>query len=295
MTTGAVNHTRRRRVERRDHARNRRPRDPVPARERRGAGIGVDHVRSRHRRRPQRARDGAPRRRRARRATTCFTSSCSSGRPGRRRDRRRGRDGRDDEPLSDPRRRRQRVAAHRRQGPSRRTRLSSEDLAAASVVILNDVPVAQTTAERLAGLRPARRRAVRRRRRAGDLAVGGRRHPAGPAGRRSSIDRAAHAARLGALEYGHPLFEVFRAPRTGDFRVGALLRLSQRDRDRHPAQPRRLAAVRRRAAGAARATVGSRPRAAVDLDARTDVERPRAQAGVPALRPPHHALSWRVS
>ncbi len=25
------------------------------------------------------------------------------------------------------------------------------------------------------------------------------------------------AARLGALEYGHPLFEVFRGPRTGDF------------------------------------------------------------------------------
>jgi hypothetical protein len=34
----------------------------------------------------------------------------------------------------------------------------------------------------------------------------------------AAVDRSrGAAARLGALEYGHPLFEVFRGPRTGDF------------------------------------------------------------------------------
>src|SRR4029453_11375402 len=33
-----------------------------------------------------------------------------------------------------------------------------------------------------------------------------------------AVDRSRGSpARLGALEYGHPLFEVFRGPRTGDF------------------------------------------------------------------------------
>jgi hypothetical protein len=93
--------------------------------------------------------------------------------------------------------------------------LSNEDLAAASVVILNDVPVAQTTAERLQGF-------VQRG--GGLFIVAGERASwpsvadilpgtSGPA-----VDRSRGvAARLGALEYGHPLFEVFRGPRTGDF------------------------------------------------------------------------------
>jgi hypothetical protein len=93
--------------------------------------------------------------------------------------------------------------------------LSNEDLAAASVVILNDTPIAQSTAERLqafvqrggglfvvAGERAAWPASA-------DILPG----PIGPA-----VDRSrGTAARLGALEYGHPLFEVFRGPRTGDF------------------------------------------------------------------------------
>jgi len=104
-----------------------------------------------------------------------------------------------------------RIEAKVRQADS----LSSEDLATASVVILNDTPVAQTTAERLQAF-------VQR---GGGLFV--------VAGERASwpsvadilpgvpgppVDRSrGAAARLGALEYGHPLFEVFRGPRTGDF------------------------------------------------------------------------------
>jgi hypothetical protein len=82
-------------------------------------------------------------------------------------------------------------------------------------VILNDAPVAQTTAERL-------QRFVER---GGGLFVAlGERGawpsvadilPGAPG---PPVDRTrGTAARLGALEYGHPLFEVFRGPRTGDF------------------------------------------------------------------------------
>jgi Aerotolerance regulator N-terminal/von Willebrand factor type A domain len=93
--------------------------------------------------------------------------------------------------------------------------LSNEDLAAASVVILNDVPVAQTTAERLQNF-------VQRG--GGLFVVAGEKAtwpsvadilPGVPG---AAVDRSrGAAARLGALEYGHPLFEVFRGPRTGDF------------------------------------------------------------------------------
>jgi hypothetical protein len=93
--------------------------------------------------------------------------------------------------------------------------LSNDDLAAASVVILNDTPVAQATAERLQAF-------VQRG--GGLFIVAGERATwpptadilPGPIG--SAVDRSrGTAARLGALEYGHPLFEVFRGPRTGDF------------------------------------------------------------------------------
>jgi Aerotolerance regulator N-terminal/von Willebrand factor type A domain len=93
--------------------------------------------------------------------------------------------------------------------------LSNEDLASASVVILNDAPVAQNTADRLATFVE----------RGGGLfiAIGERAAwpsaadilPAVPG---PPVDRTRGApARLGALEYSHPLFEVFRGPRTGDF------------------------------------------------------------------------------
>jgi hypothetical protein len=93
--------------------------------------------------------------------------------------------------------------------------LSPEDLSRAGVIIINDAPIAQATAERLqrfveggGGL---------------FLALGERGTwpsvadilPANPG---QAVDRTrGTVARLGALEYGHPLFEVFRGPRTGDF------------------------------------------------------------------------------
>jgi hypothetical protein len=93
--------------------------------------------------------------------------------------------------------------------------LSPEDLNTAAVVILNDAPVPQATAERL-------QRFVERG--GGLFFVLGERGswptvadilPGTPG---PPVDRTrGTAARLGALEYGHPLFEVFRGPRTGDF------------------------------------------------------------------------------
>jgi len=93
--------------------------------------------------------------------------------------------------------------------------LSTEDLAATAVVVLNDVPVSTPLADRLA-------RFVER---GGGLLVvtGGRAAWPGtsdilPAQTGTAVDRTrGSAARLGALEYGHSVFEPFRAPRSGDF------------------------------------------------------------------------------
>jgi hypothetical protein len=104
-----------------------------------------------------------------------------------------------------------RIDAKLRQADS----LSNEDLDSAAVVMLNDAQIAQATADRL-------KRFVER---GGGLflALGERASwpssadilPGVPG---PSVDRSrGAAARLGALEYGHPLFEVFRGPRTGDF------------------------------------------------------------------------------
>jgi hypothetical protein len=104
-----------------------------------------------------------------------------------------------------------RIDARVRQADS----LSPDDLARAAVVVLNDTPIAQTTADRLKTFVE----------RGGGLflAMGERASwpasadilPGVPGPR---VDRTrGPAARLGALEYGHPLLEVFRGPRTGDF------------------------------------------------------------------------------
>jgi hypothetical protein len=93
--------------------------------------------------------------------------------------------------------------------------ITADALSRASVLILNDTPVAQSTAERI-------QRFVEK---GGGLlvALGDRGSwPEGadilPAALAAPVDRSSGtAARLGALEYGHPVFEVFRAPRTGDF------------------------------------------------------------------------------
>ena len=93
--------------------------------------------------------------------------------------------------------------------------ITADELTRTSVVILNDAPVAQSTAERL-------HRFVER---GGGLfvALGSRGNwpPTSdtlPGEIGEAVDRSSGGvARLGALEYGHPVFEIFRAPRTGDF------------------------------------------------------------------------------
>jgi aerotolerance regulator-like protein/VWA domain-containing protein len=96
--------------------------------------------------------------------------------------------------------------------------VSTDDLQRASVVILNDAPVAQLTAERL-GAFVARGGGLL-------IALGSRATwPAAagpsdilPALPGQPIDRTSgQAARLGALEYANPIFEPFRSPRSGDF------------------------------------------------------------------------------
>jgi aerotolerance regulator-like protein/VWA domain-containing protein len=96
--------------------------------------------------------------------------------------------------------------------------ISTDDLQRASVVILNDAPVAQLTAERLGAFVA----------RGGGLLIAMGSRATWPTGTGSidilgatlgqPIDRTTgQAARLGALEYGDPIFEAFRAPRSGDF------------------------------------------------------------------------------
>ena len=216
VTTGAVNHTDAPVVERRVDARDRRPRDPDAARRRSRRGIGVDHVRSGDRRRAQRPRDGAARRRRARArqrvslrrlAGGAGATSSSRERAGRR----------GATPACTCRARvavseAPRIEAKVRQADS----LSNEDLARG----------VGRDPQRRAG-RPDHRGA----------AAGGSSSAAAalfsslgeratwpavadilPGVPGAAVDRSrGAAARLGALEYGHPLFEVFRGPRTGDF------------------------------------------------------------------------------
>jgi hypothetical protein len=94
--------------------------------------------------------------------------------------------------------------------------ISQEDLQTADVVILNDVPVTSAAADRLA-------RFVQRG--GGLLVIAGQRGtwpqdqaavlPTQPS---EAVDRSkGPAARLVALEFGHSIFEPFRAPRSGDF------------------------------------------------------------------------------
>jgi hypothetical protein len=93
--------------------------------------------------------------------------------------------------------------------------LSDEDLRRSAVVVLNDVEVAMPLARRLAryveqggGMFVA----------TGPRARWPQEVDALPATIGPPVDRTrGDAARVGALEYGHPVFEVFRAPRSGDF------------------------------------------------------------------------------
>jgi hypothetical protein len=93
--------------------------------------------------------------------------------------------------------------------------LSDEDLRKSAVVLLNDVPVSTSFARRLAryveqggGLLVA----------AGPRATWPADIDVLPASIGNPVDRSrGDAARVGGIEYGHPVFEPFRAPRSGDF------------------------------------------------------------------------------
>jgi hypothetical protein len=94
--------------------------------------------------------------------------------------------------------------------------LTASDLDGAAVVVTNDAVIPSSTADRLA-------RFVERG--GGLLVAAGERGswPSNgpdvlPAALGAPVDHTrGDAARLGALEYSHPVFEIFRAPRSGDF------------------------------------------------------------------------------
>lgn len=93
--------------------------------------------------------------------------------------------------------------------------VSDEDLRRASLVMLNDVAVSAGLGRRLArfvdaggGLFVA----------LGPRAAWPQEADILPAALQAPVDRTrGDAARIGAIEYGHPVFEPFRAPRSGDF------------------------------------------------------------------------------
>jgi hypothetical protein len=93
--------------------------------------------------------------------------------------------------------------------------VTDEDLRRSAVIVLNDVEVSAALARRLAkyveqggGLFVA----------AGPRATWPADVDLLPAAIGNPVDRSrGDAARIGALEYGHPVFEPFRAPRSGDF------------------------------------------------------------------------------
>ena len=94
--------------------------------------------------------------------------------------------------------------------------LAAEDIAAAAVIVLNDVPVSEALAARLVAF-------VKRG--GGLFAAFGERatwpasaEPIMPGVPGATTDRTRGTpGRIGALEYGHPIFESFRAPRSGDY------------------------------------------------------------------------------
>jgi hypothetical protein len=96
--------------------------------------------------------------------------------------------------------------------------VTPEDISSAGVIVLNDVPVSQTMAEQLQKFVEA----------GGGLFVAFGERATWPAAVSGAIaatpggtaDRTRGTpGRIGSVEYGHPVFETFRAPRSGDFSV----------------------------------------------------------------------------
>jgi hypothetical protein len=92
--------------------------------------------------------------------------------------------------------------------------LTDDDLRRSAVVVLNDVPAGAPLARRLArfveqggGLFVA----------TGSRAVWPADVDLLPAAIGAPVDRTRNSARVGGLEYAHPIFEPFRAPRSGNF------------------------------------------------------------------------------
>jgi hypothetical protein len=93
--------------------------------------------------------------------------------------------------------------------------LSDEDLRRTSLVVLNDVAVTSPLARRLhkSGAGGGGRRVA-----AGGRAAWPRDVDLLPATIGNPVDRSrGDIARVGGIEFGHPVFEAFRAPRSGDF------------------------------------------------------------------------------
>ena len=96
------------------------------------------------------------------------------------------------------------------------TGLSDADARGAAVVVLNDIQVSDDLADRLARFVSA----------GGGLLIAAGSHATWPARQAAivpampgdPVDRSTSTpVRIGALEYSHPVFELFRAPRSGDF------------------------------------------------------------------------------
>src|SRR6185436_17939699 len=167
-------------------ARDRRPRHPDRTAHRAARGLGDGHVRAVHARLAQRPRHRARRRRRARHRQRLQPRRLALGAGPYRRRGHGHEDGRG--PLPDAGAldwRRAEVRGH--QSPA-------------------VGGVRRGPAARLGGAAERRGRERRARPPAAALRAGRRR-----------LVRRGRAARVGALEYGHPVFEVFRAPRSGDF------------------------------------------------------------------------------
>jgi Mg-chelatase subunit ChlD len=96
------------------------------------------------------------------------------------------------------------------------TTVSDADIRLAAVILLNDIQVSDELADRLTRFVAS----------GGGLLVAAGSHATWPAHAADTVpglpgdpvDRTTTTpSRLGGLEYGHPVFELFRAPRTGDF------------------------------------------------------------------------------
>ena len=201
-------------VERRAHARSRRPVDPVAAGERRAGRFVERHVRPLHRRLAQHAGAGQAPRADALARDNVFNFVVSPSEPVRAIVI--NRPGADGEALY--------LTRALAIGEAPRVELASRtpatfsdaDARAAAVVVLNDVQVSDDLADRLGRFVSA----------GGGLLIAAGPHATWPAHAAASvpalpgdaIDRTTTpASRLGGLEYSHPVFELFRAPRSGDF------------------------------------------------------------------------------